>query len=78
MIISNNMTAMGFIGYCTKQGVEVPKNLSIVSFDNIEIASLENIQLTTISQHVEDMSKHTVELMLRRIEHAEGELQHDE
>lgn len=73
MIISNDMTALGFIGYCTKKGVEVPKMLSVVSFDDIEIASLENIQLTTVSQHVEDMSKNAVELMLRRIECAEGE-----
>lgn len=67
MIISNDLTALGFIGHCTKKKIKIPEMLSVVSYDDIAFSSLDNIQLTTVSQHVAEMSHHATDLMLRRI-----------
>ena len=68
MIAGNDMTAIGFMDICRKNGVRIPEDLSIVSFDNIDFASVEGIQLSSIDHHVEEMSREVVRLLLKQIE----------
>ena len=65
VVIVNDMTAIGFMEYCRMVNIRVPEDISIVSFDNISISSLYDIQLTTVSQHVFEMSEQAVRLMLK-------------
>lgn len=67
MVIVNDMTAIGFMDGCRSAGVRVPEDLSIVSFDNIEMASMYGIELTTISQHVDEMGEKAAMLMLKQL-----------
>lgn len=67
MVVVNDMTAIGFMDGCQKSGIRVPEDLSIVSFDNINISAMKNIELTTISQHVDEMSEHAARLMLKQL-----------
>jgi len=67
MIIVNDLTAIGFMDGCKQHGLCIPQNLSIVSFDNIRMSSLLGIELTTIDQHVDQMSEHAVALMLKQL-----------
>ena len=69
----NDMTSLGFIDGCKKAGLSIPEDLSLISFDDIPIASLYDIQLTTISQHGEEMGLTAADLMLRRLEHPDRE-----
>ena len=69
----NDMTSLGFIAGCKKAGLSIPEDLSLISFDDIPIASLYDIQLTTISQHGEEMGLTAADLMLRRLEHPDRE-----
>lgn len=73
IVIANDMTALGFISCCEEHGVEIPKMLSVVSFDDIPFASLSNIRLTTVSQHVEEMGTKAAELMIERLKNMQGE-----
>lgn len=68
IISVNDMTSLGFIDGCKTAGMKIPDELSVISFDDITIASLHDIQLTTVSQHVEEMGSTAAELMLKRLE----------
>lgn len=63
----NDMTSLGFIDGCKKSGLSVPEDLSIISFDDIPLASLHDNQLTTVSQHAEEMGHIAADLMLNRL-----------
>ncbi|MGF6990343.1 LacI family transcriptional regulator [Lachnospiraceae bacterium PF1-21] len=67
MVIVNDMTAYGFIDGCRENGLTIPDDLSIVSFDNIETSAMSGIELTTVSQHVNTMSEHAAQLMLKQL-----------
>ena len=67
MIVVNDMTAFGFIDGCRECGLIIPEDLSIVSFDNIELSAMQGIELTTVSQHVDKMSEQAARLMLKQL-----------
>lgn len=73
LVIGNDLMALGFLDCCKEKEIEIPKELSIVSFDNIDFANLNGFKLTTISQRVEEMGEKAAELMVRRVEHPESE-----
>lgn len=64
-LIANDLLALGFMDYCGSSGIRIPEDISIVSFDNIAYSGLHQIQLTTVSQHVETMSKEAANVMLQ-------------
>lgn len=66
-VIANDMTALGFMDCCKQHGIKIPEMISIISFDDIMFASLKDIELTTVSQHVKEMSENTAKLMLRKL-----------
>lgn len=67
MVVVNDMTAIGFMDGCRNAGIRIPEDLSIVSFDNIAMASMYGIELTTISQHVDEMGEKAARLMLKQL-----------
>ena len=48
--------------------MRVPSDLSIVGFDDIAIASLRRISLTTIAQPLDFQAEQAVSMLLERIE----------
>lgn len=64
-LLANDLLALGFMNYCGEHEIQIPEDISIVSFDNIAYAGLHRIQLTTVSQHVETMSSEAASLMLQ-------------
>lgn len=68
MIAVNDMTAIGFMDECKKEGLSIPEDLSVVSFDDIMYSSIEGINLTSVNQHVEEMSEHAVRLILKQLQ----------
>lgn len=71
MVIVNDLTSIGFMDICQKQGLRIPEQLSIVSFDDIWCASVEGINLTTVTQHVEKMSGEAARLILKQLNGSE-------
>lgn len=67
LILGNDMTALGFLDWCKSHNISIPEELSIVSFDDILFSRLQGIELTTVSQHVEDMGKKAAKLIVDRI-----------
>jgi LacI family transcriptional regulator len=60
----SDQIAIGVLRAAHDMGVEVPKELSVVGFDDIDIGNLVVPHLTTIRQPIEDLAKHAVELLL--------------
>ena len=75
MVVVNDLTAIGFLDECKKEGLSIPDDLSIVSFDNIMYSSIEGINLTSMNQHVEEMSEQAARLILKQLQ---GDRSHSE
>lgn len=63
----NDVMAIATINVAWKLGWEVPKDLSVVGFDDIRLASFINPPLTTIAQPKYDMGAIATTMLLERI-----------
>lgn len=72
-LLANDLLALGFMDYCGRHDIRIPEDVSIVGFDDILYSRLHQIQLTTVSPHVDVMSKKAGELMLQMITNPECE-----
>lgn len=66
---ANDMVAAGLLGEFDRAGLDVPGDVSIVGYDNISIAHLARVSLTTVDQPRTEMGRMALELLLQRIEH---------
>jgi LacI family transcriptional regulator len=63
----NDITAIGAIRALHEAGRRVPKDVSVVGFDDIESASYQNPPLTTVRQPLRKMGRMAAQTVLRRI-----------
>ena len=68
---ASDAVALGVLQAADELGVEVPRQLSLMGFDNIEYAGLPGIQLTTLSQNVPTLARTAVRLILDLVESQE-------
>jgi len=71
---ANDMMALGAIDACRERGVKVPQDVAIVGFDDIWLASLKGIELTTVRQPRYLMGVRAVDLMIERITGKRGKV----
>ncbi|HBF36452.1 MAG TPA: LacI family transcriptional regulator [Firmicutes bacterium] len=64
---SNDLMAIGVIEAFKKKEMSIPKELSVIGFDDIPIASISSINLTTIRQSYSEIANNVVKLTLDRI-----------
>ena len=72
----NDLMAIGVLRAATELGLRVPKDLSLVGYDDIELASYTNPALTTIKQPKLEMGSTTLRFLLRRIKEKQSAPQH--
>ena len=60
----NDTTAMGLLAACHKRGLVVPDNLSIIGFDDIDMAAYTHPPLTTIRQPRFELGQRAMHMML--------------
>ncbi len=63
----NDISAMGAIRALRDAGLSVPKDVSVVGFDDIQSAAYQNPGLTTVRQPLREMGRIAAETLLRRI-----------
>ncbi len=68
VFVSNYETSVGAMIAINELGVKIPKNLSIVGFDSIELSKVMSPKLTIISQPMNEIAKKAAELILSRLE----------
>ena len=70
---ANDVVAFGALDAARRLGIRVPEELSIVGFDDIDMAGWEAFNLTTARQPLAEMARAAARLLLERIA-AEGPL----
>lgn len=64
---ANDLLAIGALEWLAIQGISVPEKMSVVGFDNLEVASLHWIQLTTVAQPRKKMGVEAARIIDRMI-----------
>ena len=59
--------AIGALRAARERGLEVPADLSVVGFDDVEMASMVTPALTTVSQPLQEMGRLAVTVLYRQI-----------
>ena len=67
VFVWNDHGAIGLIEACEGSGIAVPADLSVVGFDNIAMAGLNRIALTTVAQPLDFQAEKAVAMLLDRI-----------
>ncbi|PTX96697.1 LacI family DNA-binding transcriptional regulator [Opitutus sp. ER46] len=64
----NDMTAFGVYAGVREAGREIPRDVSVVGFDDLRLCEVVTPPLTTVRQPLEDLMRSAVELLLARLE----------
>jgi LacI family transcriptional regulator len=65
---SNDLGAIALLDFANRHGLEVPRDLSIVGFDNVHLAGLAQISLTTVSQPFDAIATRGVSALRGRLD----------
>lgn len=64
----NDMTAVGIYAGCRELGLVIPRDISVVGFDDIHLCRIVNPPLTTVRQPLEALMRSAVDLLIGRME----------
>jgi LacI family transcriptional regulator len=67
IICGNDVMAMGALAECASLGIKVPAELSIVGFDNLELAGHLDPPLTTMEVPAEEMGERAADFLVDRV-----------
>ncbi|WP_297428409.1 LacI family DNA-binding transcriptional regulator [Clostridium sp.] len=65
----NDLMAVGVLNACKKLNINVPKKLSIIGFDNIDLSKFVEPKLTTIDQNMFLLGSNAASLLIEKIEY---------
>lgn len=72
----NDIVAWRLVHALRRVGIRIPEDMAVAGFDDIEAPTLHHPFLTTIRQPFEDMGRHAVAMVLRRIQSPREPLRH--
>lgn len=64
----NDLMAMGVIDYCTKNGIEIGKDVSLIGFDNRELSTVCRPTLTTVRPPLMEIGRTSAAILIDKIE----------
>ncbi|GCB52196.1 hypothetical protein SNL152K_9552 [Streptomyces sp. NL15-2K] len=73
VLAGNDRCAWGLLMALTRAGVEVPRDLSVVGYDDSHLSHLMPIGLTTVRQDALLMAEHAVRFAVERLENPDSE-----
>ena len=68
VVAANDLIAVGAIGVFESLGLRVPDQISVVGYDDSQIARLDLVQLTSVCQGVDQFGSAAIELLVNRID----------
>jgi LacI family transcriptional regulator len=75
MFCGNDVVAYGALNAAHRLGLRVPEDLSVVGFDDLPEAAWPIIDLATVGFDIAGMASASADLVVRRIEHPDAELE---
>jgi len=69
---ANDEMAFSLIRYYRDRGIIIGKDIKIIGFDNVKMAEMEEIALTTISVDLPKMAYNAVDLLVKKLEDKES------
>ncbi len=72
VLAGNDEVALAVLRAMTEQGRSVPRDVSVIGFDDQPIASLVSPALTTVAQDFNELGRQSFALLDRAISHTEG------
>ena len=73
VIAANDLTAIGAISEFEAAGYNIPRDISIVGFDDIDFAALTKPALTTINLPRNELGRRAVEMLLKILDNPQDE-----
>lgn len=70
----NDRCALGFIDVVRQQGLRVPRDVSVVGFDDIRQAAYEHVGLTTVHQDAQELGARALERVTAHLDAAETDI----
>jgi LacI family transcriptional regulator len=67
LVAFNDISALGAMTALREAGLKVPEDVSVIGFDDIELASIAYPSLTTVRQPLHEMGAMAAELLLRKL-----------
>lgn len=67
VVCGNDVLAIGVLHECTRRRIEVPRQISVAGFDDIEMAAVTTPPLTTVRVPAADIGRLAAERMLARL-----------
>ena len=72
VFLANDLLAVGMLKALDRAGLRVPADISVVGYDDLELAEVTSPALTTVAQPRFDMGTAAVTLLLERLRMGEG------
>ena len=63
VLTANNTLAKCFLDACKNQGVSIPDQVALISFDDVDLFKYSNPAISCVSQPIEEMGQKTVEII---------------
>lgn len=73
VIAPNDYAAIGVLEAADAAGIEVPGDMSVTGYDNISLARISRLELTTITQPAAELGQTAVRLLRERVEEGRTE-----
>ncbi len=67
VFVLNDMMAIGAMTAIRRAGLSIPADISVVGFDDIELASAVTPSLTTVAQPIAEIARHATDLLIQRL-----------
>lgn len=72
VLCSNDMTAIGVMREAYQRGIDVPRSLSIIGFDDIRLAQFIIPPLTTVQMSQQELAKMAFSALIKDVERSES------
>jgi LacI family transcriptional regulator len=67
VFVANDLMAIAALNAARLAGLDVPKDIAVIGFDDIPVARLSNPALTTIAQFPERLGRRAAEMLIERL-----------